>query len=392
MDTAQAEQAFPLNQQEALRPATFREQTLRKRRLAMSFTSYIATFSLVAFCWYQDLIPGQVVVQYAVFSALLNGTFLCLIQTNLNLRFRDPSMTIPQMVLSLLPALWVMFFLDSGQARASFLMIAMVPPLYGMLGLSRRQFLMVSLTFFGLYGLLYLSLLAFRPEALTGALDLIQTLAFALVMSQIAIIGGFISELRSKLRERNKDLGEAMAKIQDLVNMDALTGIYNRRRLFEVIAEESNRYGRCPGSFSLCLLDIDHFKDVNDTHGHQAGDAILRSVAQCVAKGLRVIDCFGRYGGEEFLIILPQTPIEGALIKAERVRECIEGISFDDISGSLRVTVSIGVAEFQRGEDPDQTLARADQALYEAKHKGRNQVVTHDSHGELAVAGEEVAG
>ncbi len=350
------------------------EQRLRLRRLSMSFASYTATFSLVLFCWFQGLLPGKVVVQFAVFAVVLNGAFLALIQTGINLRFRDPSMTSAQMVLSLLPALWVMFFLEAGQARAAFLMIAMVPPLYGILGLCRRQFLVVSLWFFTLYGLLYLSLLVFKPHALTGALDLIQTAAFVLVMAQIAIIGGFISSLRQKLRERNQELKLAMAKIQELVDVDALTGVCNRRRLFEVISEESNRYSRSPGSFSLCLLDVDYFKDVNDTYGHQAGDTILRSIAQCVSKTLREIDCFGRYGGEEFLLVLPQTPLEGARIKAERVRRCIESLRFDEITPDLKITVSIGVAEFLPGEDTDATLARADQALYEAKHLGRNQV------------------
>lgn len=378
MDIAQPEQPAVSPRNVVETDPVRADQRLRLRRLGMSFASYLATFSLVLFCWYQGMLPGEVVAQFAVFALVLNAAFLVLIRSGINLRFRDPSMTSAQMVLSLLPALWVMFFLEAGQARAAFLMIAMVPPLYGILGLSRRQFLVVSLWFFTLYGLLYLSLRAYKPEVLTGALDLIQTAAFVLVMAQIAIIGGFISSLRQKLRERNQDLREAMARIQELVDVDALTGVYNRRRLFEVISEESNRYSRSPGSFSLCLLDVDYFKDVNDTYGHQAGDTILRGIAQCVSKGLREIDCFGRYGGEEFLLVLPQTPMEGARIKAERVRRCIESLRFDDIKPDMRVTVSIGVAEFQCGENTDDTLARADHALYEAKHRGRNQVVVSE--------------
>ena len=362
------------------------EQRLRLRRLGMSFASYTATFSLVVFCWLQGMVPGTVVAQFAVFALALNGAFYALIRSGFNLRFPDPSMTSAQMVLSLLPALWVMFFLEAGQARAAFLMIAMVPPLYGILGLSRREFLVVSLWFFTLYGLLYLSLLVYKPQVLTGALDLIQTAAFVLVMAQIAIIGGFISSLRQKLRERNQELKQAMARIQELVDVDALTGVYNRRRLFEVISEESNRYSRSPGSFSVCLLDVDYFKDVNDTYGHQAGDAILKGIAQCASKSMREIDCFGRYGGEEFLLVLPQTPIHGASIKAERVRRCIESLRFDDIRPDLKITVSIGVAEFLPGEDTDATLARADQALYEAKHRGRNQVVLSEQPPVVATA------
>ncbi|WP_166252224.1 GGDEF domain-containing protein [Marinobacter salicampi] len=350
----------------------------------MSLISYFVTFAVVVFCWYQGMVPGRVVGQFALFSIVLNGAFWVLIQSDFNLRFKDPSMTGAQMVLSLLPALWVMFHLDAGQARAAFLMIAMVPLLYGILALSLRQFLAVSLWFIALYGLLYLAIWTFKPHLLTGARDMVQTLAFVLVMAEMAIIGGFISGLRGKLRDRNRDLKAAMARIQELVNVDDLTGVYNRRRLFEVISEESSRYSRTPGSFSLCLLDIDHFKEVNDSYGHQAGDTILKTVAQCVANDLRAIDCFGRYGGEEFLIVLPQTPLNGASVKAERVRKAIEELRFPQITDALRISVSIGVAEYVCGENTDETLARADQALYRAKDSGRNQVITSAAPGPSA--------
>lgn len=351
-----------------------RDQKLRLRRLAMSFASYLVTFSIVVYCWVQGMIPLQVAMEFLAFALLINGTVWYLIRTGRNLKFRDPSMTSPQMIVSLLPALWVMAFLDAGQARAIFLLITIVPMLYGILALSTRQFIVVGVWFFALYGTLLLGLWLFRPGVLNSELEILQTIAFALVMAEIAVIGGFISGLRGKLRQRNLELGEAMEQIQELVNVDALTGVYNRRRLFEVISEERNRYTRVPGSFSLGLMDIDHFKAVNDTYGHQAGDAILQAVARSVADGLRAIDCFGRYGGEEFLLVLPQTPLEGARIKAERVREAIESLTFPDIGGNFRVTVSIGVAEYHPDEITDDTLLRADQALYAAKGDGRNNV------------------
>ncbi|MEP1216565.1 MAG: diguanylate cyclase [Marinobacter sp.] len=354
--------------------ATERDQKLRLRRLGMSFGSYMVTFSIVVYCWLQGMISLGVTTGFLVFASLINATFWWLIRTGQNLKFSDPSMTSAQMIVSLLPPIWVMAFLDAGQARAIFLLIAVVPMLFGILALTTRQFIVVGVWFFALYGLLHLVLWAYRPEVLNSELDILQTVAFALVMAEITIIGGFISGLRGKLHQRNLELGKAMEQIQELVNVDALTGVYNRRRLFEVITEECNRYSRMPGSFSLCLMDIDHFKEVNDTYGHQAGDAILQAVARSVSDGLRAIDCFGRYGGEEFLLVLPQTPLEGARIKAERVREAIEALTFPDIAEGFRVTVSIGVAEYHREESTDDTLLRADQALYAAKDDGRNNV------------------
>lgn len=351
-----------------------RDQKLRLRRLAMSFASYLVTFSIVVYCWVQGMIPLQVAAEFLAFALLINGTVWYLIRSGRNLKFRDPSMTAAQMVVSLLPALWVMAFLDAGQARAVFLLIAIVPMLYGILALTTRQFIVVGIWFFALYGTLHLGLWLYRPGVLNSDLEILQTVAFALVMAEITIIEGFISGLRGKLRQRNRELGEAMEQIQELVNVDALTGVYNRRRLFEVISEERNRYTRVPGSFSLCLMDIDHFKEVNDTYGHQAGDAILQEVARSVADGLRAIDCFGRYGGEEFLLVLPQTPLEGARIKAERVREAIASLRFPDIGDNFQITVSVGVAEYHHNESTDETLLRADQALYAAKDDGRNNV------------------
>lgn len=283
-------------------------------------------------------------------------------------------MTSAQMIVSMLPPLWVMAFLDAGQARAIFLLIAIVPMLFGILALTTRQFILVGFWFCGLYGLLILGLWLQRPEVLNAELEILQAVGFLLVMAEITAIGGFISGLRGKLRQRNRELGEAMEQIRELVNVDSLTGVYNRRRLFEVIKEESSRYSRSPGSFSICLLDIDHFKQVNDTYGHQAGDAILQAVAQCVASDLRTIDCFGRYGGEEFLMVLPQTPLDGARVKAERVRARVASLRFPQISDDFRITVSIGVAEYHNGEDTDDTLLRSDRALYQAKDAGRNAV------------------
>lgn len=351
------------------------EQRLRKRRLGMSFASYSVTFTVVLFFWYQQMIPASVAGHFALYSLLINGGLWLLIHSNLNLRLRDPSMTALQMIICQWPALWVMFFLEAGQARAIFLLITIVPALYGILALNVRQFIWVSLGFLIQYSVLHLALWTLKPQAMNAELELIQSFAFILVLAEVALIGGFISGLRGKLRLRNHELKNAMARIQELVNIDELTGIYNRRRIFQVLSEESNRYQRAPGAFSLGILDVDFFKHINDSHGHQAGDEILHKLAGCVSDGLRVIDSFGRYGGEEFLLILPQTTLAGAQVKAERIRASIEALRFDSLPEGIRVTVSIGLAEFQAGETTDDTLARADKALYQAKEAGRNRVI-----------------
>lgn len=378
MDTAQpsASTHDPLSSQRPLDITTIADQQrLRKRRLGMSFASYAVTFAVVLFFWHHQMIPLVVAGQFALFSLVVNGALWLVIHRNINLRLKDPSMTALQMIICQWPALWVMFFLEAGQARAIFLLITIVPALYGILALDVRRFILVNLGFLTQYSLLHIALWIFRPEVLNTDLELVQSFAFILVLAQIALIGGFISGLRGKLRMRNTELKQAMERIQELVNIDELTGIYNRRRIFQVLTEESNRYQRAPGAFSLGILDVDFFKQINDTHGHQAGDEILRALAARVASDLRVIDSFGRYGGEEFLLILPQTTLAGAKIKAERIRVSIQALRFDGLPRGTEVTVSIGLAEFRAGETTDDTLARADGALYQAKSQGRNRVV-----------------
>ncbi|MBL4834795.1 MAG: GGDEF domain-containing protein [Pseudomonas sp.] len=351
------------------------DQALRKRRLGMSFATYLATFLVVLMFAYQGMLPLSIASHFLIFSVVVNGLIWIAIHFDLNLRLRDPSMTMLQITLSQWPALWLMFFLEAGQARAIFLLITVVPLLYGILALKLRDFIWVSLIFFIQYCMLHLALWFLRPEVLEANLELVQLFVFIMMLAEVALIGGFISSLRAKVRQRNHELKQAMERIQQLVNIDELTGVYNRRRIVQALSEESNRCRRTPGAFSLGIMDVDLFKEVNDNYGHQAGDEILRELARAVVDDLRAIDSFGRYGGEEFLLVLPQTALDGAKIKSERLCKRIQELRFKGLPSDFSVSVSIGVAEAFPDEDTEKTLARADQALYAAKENGRNQVV-----------------
>ncbi len=178
-------------------------------------------------------------------------------------------------------------------------------------------------------------------------------------------------------------LEQALNVINELAIRDELTGSHNRRHLIGLIEQERERVVKGAPSFCICLLDIDFFKRINDTYGHAAGDAVLRSFAVTVQKQIRETDAFGRYGGEEFLLMLPETTLEDAMQFAERVRMGIERLSFRDVSSDLKVSVSIGVAQFRFGETIGQTVTRADEALYTAKSSGRNRVVNYGQTVEL---------
>jgi two-component system cell cycle response regulator len=165
-------------------------------------------------------------------------------------------------------------------------------------------------------------------------------------------------------------------RLQHLAVHDGLTELYNHRQTQDLLHRECERVGRYAGGVSLLMVDIDHFKAVNDRHGHPAGDQVLREVARLLQEGVRTVDTVGRYGGEEFAAILPQTEIADARQLAERLRRAVEAHAVKVPAGEIRVTVSIGVARYPSANvaSPDDLIREADQALYRAKEGGRNRV------------------
>jgi diguanylate cyclase (GGDEF)-like protein len=167
-----------------------------------------------------------------------------------------------------------------------------------------------------------------------------------------------------------------VGRLQHLSHHDSLTGLLNRRAIDYLLAKEAQRMQRFGGHFSLLVIDIDHFKRINDRLGHAAGDAVLGAVAKALAAEAREVDRVARFGGEEFCALLPQTLHEGALLAAERLREAINRISIPWNDEVIAVTISVGVATADNTtESLESLLRRADQALYRAKTEGRNRVV-----------------
>lgn len=170
-------------------------------------------------------------------------------------------------------------------------------------------------------------------------------------------------------------LQDAMKKLQEVSNRDGLTGLYNRRYVEETLSTEYERNHRYGGKLSVILSDIDFFKKFNDEHGHLAGDEVLTIVSQRLQSGLRKPDTLGRYGGEEFMIVLPETDLAGAYIVAERLRKAVCSTPIKYAGVSLTVSVSLGVTQLHEKHRGYEDLIRdSDQALYESKDAGRNCV------------------
>ena len=159
-----------------------------------------------------------------------------------------------------------------------------------------------------------------------------------------------------------------------IATTDPLTGIYNRRHFMTLLAREQERTLRYGNTFSLLILDIDHFKRINDSFGHPVGDEAIKAMAAAAAAHLRPTDIIGRFGGEEFVVLLPQTDEAGAVVAAERIRDAVRRVDLLAGEQSVRFTVSIGTATFARPIGIEQLVACADHALYAAKSAGRNRV------------------
>lgn len=204
--------------------------------------------------------------------------------------------------------------------------------------------------------------------------------AFALYVVRVNAELEVARRERQDLAEAQQRLTEQNVLLRELAVVDELTSLRNRRFFDRTLQYEVDRMKRYDRHLSLVLIDVDHFKSVNDRFGHLMGDEVLKVVARCLEKNVRKADLAARYGGEEFALVLPETGLAGALHVAERVRESVEQLELD----GFKVTVSLGVATVEKswpGDIPGIVRA-ADQALYQAKRTGRNKVVTVELNGE----------
>jgi diguanylate cyclase (GGDEF)-like protein len=195
-------------------------------------------------------------------------------------------------------------------------------------------------------------------------------------------LGIGVAHVKQRVRERNRaeeSLRSANQQLEQLSKTDGLTGLYNRRHLMEALQAEHSRSQRYGHTIGLLMIDIDHFKRINDEFGHPCGDMVLQEVAKLLQVNVRSSDLVGRYGGEEMLIVLPETDISEALEVGEKLRSVIEQHSFNYDGTGVKVTASVGVSALQAkvALSWQQLLKHADEALYQAKRSGRNKVAKY---------------
>lgn len=351
--------------------AVMKSQQLRFQRMLWGFVSMGCTITIVLGLFFFGLLPGMPTLIYLGTIILMSAVFVGLNKSGLNLRFKDPSMTAAQIISPLWPAIFIMYFVSDAQARTAFLLMATGGLLFGMFALPRRTMLSIGALIVTSYLVLLSALFQWAPERVNWRVEVIIVFAYFSVLMIVAYLGSVIAGMRSTLKKQNQ-------KLEILASRDALTQLPNRRALMDQLVQESARMERRSAEQNeLCIsmLDIDHFKRINDTWGHDAGDAVLMQVSQVLEQALRQGDFVGRFGGEEFVILLPESTLAAAMQVAERVQTRISELTFPELPDGTRITVSQGICTHKPGDKIEVTLKHADEALYRAKGQGRNCIV-----------------
>ncbi len=297
--------------------------------------------------------------------------------SGLNLRARDPNLTGPLTGIGV--AMQVGVVATAPQIAFPYLANLFTVFAFGMIWMSMRQSVAVWTIGVAATGVLFYAV--GDRLAMPMATPFERTLVWmylSLILGRCLLLSVQSNDQRRRLSEGRSKLATTLEHVQRLASHDELTSVLNRRSLLARLEQERSRAERTGVPFSIALLDLDHFKSVNDAHGHAAGDEVLSAFAATVQAAMRDTDAFGRYGGEEFLLILVATAPAAAPVAMDRIRAGVAAHDWSAVAPGLALTVSVGVAGFRAGESVVQLLQRADDGLYEAKRAGRNRVIIKD--------------
>ncbi|MEO7072562.1 MAG: GGDEF domain-containing protein [Rhodanobacter sp.] len=352
-----------------------RRTRIRLQQWLIAAMTYIGSSAVLAIDHYFGWLGRNQLMLWVGFAVASQAIFYLALRSGLSTRSRDPALTVSQILVGLLFANWA--YLMAGEGRAVALMPMLLLLVFGAFVLHWKKLAVLTTVALAGFGTSVVALQRLRwvhPGAAAQSdlnEDLLYLASLAILLPVAAFLAAQLSRLRSKLRAKSRALASALDEVQRLAEFDELTGLANRRNASHYLAAQHAKAQLDGSGFVVALIDLDNFKHINDTRGHDGGDRALQAFAAAARPLMRGTDLMARWGGEEFLIVMPATSAQGAYDATLRLLERVRTLSGE--SGSP-LSFSAGIASYEAGEPVASTVARADRRMYIAKDAGRSQV------------------
>jgi len=347
------------------------EQQILGRRFAIGVANCLAGLLALNYGTWQGVIDPHRCVLLTQAAMAVIVILYAVFRTGLNQRLADPSMGGVATALSVVFLAWG--YLIGGPGRPVALLLLFVILMFSIFTSTTRDLWRASALAAVAFGWVMWQVADEQRHILHGPeMQLVYFLMLMLMLVSVSLLVGQLARLRETARSRRVELAKALQRIQELATQDELTGLPNRRHMLERLSQAQTRQRRHGGVTSVALVDVDHFKTINDRHGHGVGDEVLRALSGVMQKGLRESDTLARWGGEEFLMLFPDTTPQDAMAVLQRIQQQLTQAA--TFPAGLRVTFSAGVAALASDDSLEHSITLADTALYAAKAAGRNRV------------------
>jgi len=343
------------------------------RRLLLTAAIYAFACALLGVAAMLGLVPAwQVAVQTSV-SVLGLLVFYGLLRSGATANWADPALILPQVLFG--AGSIALSYGMTELTRGAALQLLCLVLVFDMQRLEARQVRLVGVGTVLILGLMLAVMGWWSPQGLDLRREALNIAMAVVMLPVLSIVAREVRQIRVRQLQQKETLAATLRQLHKLSTRDSLTDLYNRRHMMQMLEREVKRQSRKGGVFSVAILDIDHFKRINDRLGHAVGDAVLRDFSKRLRRAIRECDVVARWGGEEFLVLMPGTGRPQALLALERMRAKVVKHDWSQHAPGLAVRFSAGVAQHTGAELLNRTLEQADLALYQAKSAGRDRAV-----------------
>ena len=354
------------------------------RRSLLAFGSVALMALVLALAAMIGPVEPEVAVEGCLALGAIAAIFYGLMHFGISSRFPDADFVAAQLAASFVLLAWLTY--RSDDSLAAMAVLYLVAMLYGLLQLDRSRLAVLATIAIVTHGTA-LFLLIDQGRALDLAAAWTQFGALLLAFAWFTYAAGVVLRLRARLSEALRKLHDLGLEANERASRDTLTGVYHHRHLMDALEREIARAERVGKPLSIARVDLDWLGSVNEAHGSAAGDIALKRFTEAAAGALRDVDIFGRYGGKEFLALMPDTDLKGAVIAAERIRAAVNREPLPEVRGRRHLSCTLGVAEHRKGENTRLVIGRAEASLNYAKAAGRDRVIALGPDGRPVKAG-----